>query len=68
MRYIASRYLESEIEKSYRVYVTTTMRMIAMGVGRYPSVEWLDAVEPKPPVDAVAITEDVIRNAGLVAR
>lgn len=65
-RYIGARFTESEIEKSYRVYMTEAVRMIAKG-GEYPSVQWIDLVDPKPPIDAEAITDDVINGAGLVA-
>lgn len=66
LRYIAARFLESEIEKSYRVYMTEAIRMVAKG-GEYPEVHWIDLIDPKPPIDAEAITNDVINGAGLVA-
>lgn len=59
-------------EQSYRVYVTSTLRMIAestskYGGGSYPMQTWLDIIKPTP-VDARTgneIVADIVSKAGL---
>lgn len=59
-------------EQSYRVYVTSTLKMIAESVskyggGSYPMQTWAEIIEPKP-VDTRTgneIVADIISKAGL---
>lgn len=67
LHYIIARYQEKQVDKTYRIYITDALRNIAQG-DKYPSMRWIEIIEPKPVVveDAKAITDAVVKNAGLV--
>lgn len=65
MRYANARFKKDIYEKSYRIYVTDALRMIAKQ-DQYPSDRWYEIEHPSPDVDGDEIAKDIIKRASLV--
>lgn len=63
--YIAARFIKTQKELSYRLYVTNALQMIAKG-DEYPISTWYEIVEPPPEIDPVQVIDETIAKAGLV--
>lgn len=65
-RYVIARY-EQEIELySFKTYVTDTLKFIAEG--KSPTKRWVEIIQPSPEIDAKKVTDEIIKNAGLVVK
>ena len=61
--YVAARMREAMSERSYRSYVTESLRLIPQG--KYLARSWDEPAERRPDFDADAVINGVIERAGL---